>query len=134
MSSRRLDSTIATEDEVKDLILELQALLSTEVDRSRTTKVGKLTLCIKAYIITYVILVLLSPIFFFLVNCCYCLTWFCLANFVIIVQVLEEICNHIKRLQKEVDNLSKKICGLLGPPDTSSNVDFAEVLKLVMEL
>ncbi|XP_075669109.1 transcription factor ILI5-like [Castanea sativa] len=86
MSSRRLDSTIATEDEVKDLILELQALLSTEVDRSRTTK------------------------------------------------VLEEICNHIKKLQKEVDNLSKKICGLLGPPDTSSNVDFAEVLKLVMEL
>ncbi|XP_030954221.1 transcription factor ILI5-like [Quercus robur] len=86
MSSRRLDSTIATEDEVKDLILELQALLSTEVDRSRTTK------------------------------------------------VLEEICNHIKRLQKEVDNLSKKICGPLGPPDTSRNVDFAEVLKLVMEL
>ena len=83
--------------------------------------------------IRYVILVLLSPIFFFLVKCCYCLTWF-LANFVIIVQVLEEICNHIKRLQKEVDNLSKKICGLLGPPDTSSNVDFAEVLKLVMEL
>ncbi|KAL0014094.1 hypothetical protein SO802_001163 [Lithocarpus litseifolius] len=86
MSSRRLDSTIAIEDEVKDLILELQALLSTEVDRSRTTK------------------------------------------------VLEEICNHIKRLQKEVDNLSKKICGQLGPPDTSSNVDFAEVLKLVLEL
>ena len=49
MSSRRLDSTIATEDEVKDLILELQALLSTEVDRSRTTKVGKLTLCISIH-------------------------------------------------------------------------------------
>ena len=44
MSGRRLDSTSATEDEVKDLILELQALLSNEVDDSGTTRVGKLTL------------------------------------------------------------------------------------------
>ena len=74
-----------------------------------------------------------KPLFSFWVSC-YCLTWLCLANFVIIVQVLEEIRNHIKRLQIEFDNLSKKICGLLGPQDTNSNVDFAEVLNLVMEL
>uniref|UniRef100_A0A2N9I4M0 BHLH domain-containing protein n=1 Tax=Fagus sylvatica TaxID=28930 RepID=A0A2N9I4M0_FAGSY len=81
MSSRRLDSTISTENELKDLILELQALLSTGVDQRRTTR------------------------------------------------LLEEICNHIKRLQREVDNLSKRICGLLGPPGTSSTFDLAEVLN-----
>ena len=133
MSGRRLDSTSATEDEVKDLILELQALLSNEVDKSRTNK-GRKTHTL--FIFTHnnmCYIAQFKPLFSYWVRC-YCLIWFCLASFVIIVQVLEEICNHIKRLQREFGNLSKKICGLLGPQDTNSNVDFAEVLNLVMEL
>ena len=43
MAGRALDSTVATEDEFRDVLLELQALLSSEANRSMKNKVRELT-------------------------------------------------------------------------------------------
>lgn len=95
-------STVATQGEIKDLILQLQALLSTEVNRSKTTKVGGKT--------THSITLSLSLLNFYLST-----------NFLItIVQLLKEICYHIKRLQTEVDDLSNTISARLAPSDDTS--------------
>ncbi|GMH21433.1 hypothetical protein Nepgr_023275 [Nepenthes gracilis] len=45
--------------------------------------------------------------------------------------LLKEVCNHIRKLQREVDDLSGKICELLSAMDVNS-VD-AEILSAILQ-
>ncbi|KAK9272532.1 hypothetical protein L1049_002905 [Liquidambar formosana] len=45
-------------------------------------------------------------------------------------KLLKETCKHIKRLQREVDNLSERISELIESPDTSSAE--AEILRKLL--
>lgn len=48
------------------------------------------------------------------------------------LQILDETCSHIKRLNAEVDDLSNRISELLASPDTDSSIK-ANILRQLLQ-
>ncbi|XP_057464810.1 transcription factor ILI4-like isoform X1 [Actinidia eriantha] len=107
MSSRRVRASRTSEDELNELIFKLQAVLTESSSRFYLYLLSTTWLLHQA-----------------IEGCQY---------HVSPSKILKETCSYIKRLQREVDDLSERLSQLLASMDTSGSGLDVEILKSLLQ-